>query len=172
MVLGRGTAGWLVCVGGSPSLPPPSILLRSPPQYRLGSQHTMCNVRKKKRWSKCKWYGVMHYTRCIEKWYGQQEEDPFFRQKSWNLNDGCRSIAIPLFLMFSKSFGMGKVVSRQLRSRLTCSLFSLWGIWWSMKDGEESERATVYSHPCPFKSHWVSSVLRPSWHSSNTHTHT
>lgn len=48
MVLGRGTAGWLVCVGGSPSLPPPSILLRSPPQYRLGSQHTMCNVRKKK----------------------------------------------------------------------------------------------------------------------------
>lgn len=114
----------------------------------------------------------MHYTRCIEKWYGQQEEDPFFRQKSWNLNDGCRSIAIPLFLMFSKSFGMGKVVSRQLRSRLTCSLFSLWGIWWSMKDGEESERATVYSHPCPFKSHWVSSVLRPSWHSSNTHTHT
>lgn len=74
---GRGTVGRRVCVGGSPSLLPPSILLRSPPQYRLGSRHTMCNARKK-GWSKCKWYGVMHYTGCEEQWYGQQEGVPFF----------------------------------------------------------------------------------------------
>lgn len=61
MAPGKGTAGRRVCVAGSTSLPPPSILLRKEPTA-VSTQIPAHNVHciEKKEWSKCKWYSVMH----------------------------------------------------------------------------------------------------------------
>lgn len=45
---GKGTAGWRVCVGGSPSLPPPSILLRKEPTT-VSTQMPAYDVQCKKK---------------------------------------------------------------------------------------------------------------------------
>ncbi len=76
--------------------------------------------------------------------------------------------------MFSKSLGMGEVSSKQLRSRLTCSLLGLGASGRSMEDGKRVERAAM-SIPIPvFLNHTRSRepLGHPSIPLAHIHTHT
>lgn len=130
-VPGRGTAGRLVCVGGLPSLPPPSILFRSPLQYRLKSHPTMCIARKKKRRrSKCKFLGVMHYKSvwrvdmcCGKKILSSSKRGNVLIMAASQWQDWVSKCSSNAFKMGARR-GLG-VVSLQPRGQLTYFILNL-----------------------------------------------